>query len=277
MRRLAVDALSSVVRFDNGATVNRMPFGFTATSGAAQLGYTGQWMEISGVYCLGHGYRAYLPTLAAFDQFDSCSPFGAGGINGYVYCKADPVNHVDPSGAILGFGINTRSLMGISLARRSASNTRIVPLNHIGRVRSYSLGSGYDSPAVTSLSQRSSFSSLGLSDGRVASSYRSSSRSGSASNRSLADSQSSELARLFRSASTDSSTGWETSSSVLMLAPSPRYPDAPPPTASPPFSPSLDSRASLSSMSSLRTPDRHGSVSPYRSPSHDGRPGSYSP
>jgi RHS repeat-associated protein len=49
-------------------------------------------------YPLGAGYRWYRPPLMRFGAPDERSPFGAGGINPYVYCGADPVNRVDPSG-----------------------------------------------------------------------------------------------------------------------------------------------------------------------------------
>ncbi|WP_051414861.1 RHS repeat domain-containing protein [Pseudomonas sp. QTF5] len=51
-----------------------------------------------GWYLLGRGYRAYNPGLMRFHTPDSLSPFGAGGVNPYVYCLGDPVNFNDPSG-----------------------------------------------------------------------------------------------------------------------------------------------------------------------------------
>ena len=51
-------------------------------------------------YLLGNGYRTYRPALGRFICPDSLSPFGAGGINPYVYCSDDPVNHTDPTGHI---------------------------------------------------------------------------------------------------------------------------------------------------------------------------------
>jgi RHS repeat-associated protein len=51
-------------------------------------------------YPLGHGYRWYLPSLMRFIRPDDFSPFGAGGINPYIYCVADPVNRVDPTGHV---------------------------------------------------------------------------------------------------------------------------------------------------------------------------------
>jgi RHS repeat-associated protein len=63
------------------------------------LGFNGEVRdEISGWYLLGRGYRAYNPTLMRFHSPDSLSPFGAGGLNPYVYCLGDPIGMVDPTG-----------------------------------------------------------------------------------------------------------------------------------------------------------------------------------
>lgn len=89
----------------------RQSFVFTAyghchaSSGPPSLGYNGERFEtLTGHYLLGNGYRAYNPLLMRFNSPDSLSPFGRGGINAYVYCGADPVNRVDPSGHISGPG-----------------------------------------------------------------------------------------------------------------------------------------------------------------------------
>lgn len=63
------------------------------------MGFTGECPDpLTFAYPLGNGYRWYLPGLMRFNSSDSFSPFGAGGINSYVYCAADPVNSSDPSG-----------------------------------------------------------------------------------------------------------------------------------------------------------------------------------
>lgn len=56
------------------------------------------WDAVTHGYPLGAGYRWYSPPLMRFGSPDERSPFGAGGINPYAYCGADPVNRIDPSG-----------------------------------------------------------------------------------------------------------------------------------------------------------------------------------
>ncbi|ANN67449.1 RHS repeat-associated core domain-containing protein [Bordetella bronchialis] len=62
-------------------------------------GFTGARLDSStAAYPLGNGYRWFIPALMRFNATDDFSPFGPGGINPYVYCTGDPVNHSDPSG-----------------------------------------------------------------------------------------------------------------------------------------------------------------------------------
>ncbi|ULH10795.1 RHS repeat-associated core domain-containing protein [Serratia marcescens] len=69
------------------------------------LGFNGERIDpVLGSYHLGNGYRMYNPTLRRFMSPDSMSPFGAGGINPYVYCAGDPINHTDPTGHV-GIGL----------------------------------------------------------------------------------------------------------------------------------------------------------------------------
>lgn len=80
------------------------------------LGYNGEVRdEQSGWYLLGQGYRAYNPTLMRFHSPDSLSPFGAGGINPYVYCAGDPINFVDPTGHA-NRGVNWMGVLGAALS-----------------------------------------------------------------------------------------------------------------------------------------------------------------
>jgi RHS repeat-associated protein len=65
----------------------------------SKTGFTGAYQDpVTAAYPLGNGYRWYLPGLMRFNTPDSLSPFGAGGVNAYAYCAADPANHTDPSG-----------------------------------------------------------------------------------------------------------------------------------------------------------------------------------
>jgi RHS repeat-associated protein len=82
---------------------------------------------LCGVTHLGNGYRTYSPTLMRFICPDSESPFGAGGINPYMYCSGDPINASDPSGHLLWeliFGaIAGAKRAGTAAAAAAASDT----------------------------------------------------------------------------------------------------------------------------------------------------------
>lgn len=67
----------------------------------ALLGFNGEPFDpLTQRYHLGHGYRAFSPSLKRFNSPDSISPFGAGDLNPYIYCLGDPVNNKDPDGHI---------------------------------------------------------------------------------------------------------------------------------------------------------------------------------
>lgn len=93
---------------------------------STHLGFNGECRERhTGWYMLGNGYRAFNPVLMRFHSPDKLSPFGAGGLNPYTYCAADPINHRDPSGRIAipvilsqlaGVGGGTSSLGGMALS-----------------------------------------------------------------------------------------------------------------------------------------------------------------
>lgn len=74
----------------------------------AGLGFNGELRDgVTQGYALGNGHRFYLPALMRFLCPDALSPFGRGGVNAYMYCGGDPVNHIDPSGKTIvktGFG-----------------------------------------------------------------------------------------------------------------------------------------------------------------------------
>lgn len=68
--------------------------------GTAQgrVGYAGELRDLAGDLYYPGSYRPYDPVLMLFLAPDSASPLGAGGLNRYAYCGADPVNRVDPNG-----------------------------------------------------------------------------------------------------------------------------------------------------------------------------------
>jgi RHS repeat-associated protein len=72
----------------------------------------------SGYLHPGNGYREYTPVLKRFTGPDNLSPFDAGGVNSYIWCDGDPVNHSDPTGhlswqAWTGIGMG---ILGLGLA-----------------------------------------------------------------------------------------------------------------------------------------------------------------
>ena len=90
------------------------PYGHRPVEGGlfSQAGFNGEQLdEVTGLYLLGNGYRAYSPTLMRFISPDSLSPFDAGGLNAYAYCLGDPVNRVDPTGHV-----SWQSIAGVALA-----------------------------------------------------------------------------------------------------------------------------------------------------------------
>ncbi|WGV22854.1 RHS repeat-associated core domain-containing protein [Pseudomonas putida] len=97
------------------------PYGVMAAAAVPGLAFCGQYRDpLTGGYPLGNGRRFYSPTLMRFMAFDFLSPFSKGGINGYVYCGADPVNRHDPSGAawlnvllrVVGLASSSATLFG---------------------------------------------------------------------------------------------------------------------------------------------------------------------
>jgi len=81
----------------------------------ALIGYQGQMrVGSSGLYSFGNGTRIYSPRLARFSQLDSLrySPFGNGGVNGYMLNSADVINLRDPSGNAAIFSILIGTIIG---------------------------------------------------------------------------------------------------------------------------------------------------------------------
>ncbi|WGV98282.1 RHS repeat-associated core domain-containing protein [Vibrio sp. YMD68] len=77
------------------------------------LGFNGERQDpVTGNYHLGKGCRVYNPKLMRFHGYDSMSPFGKGGTNGYAYCLGDPVNQRDPSGHFALLSILIGAIVG---------------------------------------------------------------------------------------------------------------------------------------------------------------------
>ncbi|MFT0867663.1 RHS repeat-associated core domain-containing protein [Pseudomonas sp. CAM1A] len=109
------------------ALASYTPFGDRcALTGFARMGFTGQFRESeSGSYLLGNGRRAYNAQLMRFHSPDTLSPFDAGGLNSYAYCKGDPVNMTDPSGNVPGY---KATVMGNSPALYVAGKMMVTSL-----------------------------------------------------------------------------------------------------------------------------------------------------
>lgn len=74
-------------------------YGYLQKGSDAALGFNGERADkVLQGYALGNGHRLYSPALMRFFSPDKLSPFDAGGMNAYGYCKGDPVNLVDPTG-----------------------------------------------------------------------------------------------------------------------------------------------------------------------------------
>lgn len=86
---------------DRRAEFSYMPYGFHNHQPDLQdlPAYRGELPDrLLPGYSLGAGYRMFNTRLMRFHSADSLSPFGAGGINAYVFALGDPVNLFDPSG-----------------------------------------------------------------------------------------------------------------------------------------------------------------------------------
>jgi len=120
----AIDGMDGLMWTNNGNGSQGFaysPFGSTAArrGGDSLLsGFNGERLDpVSQTYHLGNGYRTYNPTLMRFNAPDSWSPFGAGGLNQYVYCDGDPINRSDPSGHMnwegdLGIVVSALGILG---------------------------------------------------------------------------------------------------------------------------------------------------------------------
>lgn len=122
-----VNSVNGVLRDQQLLREVYSPYGYSSSGAAASLvGFNGEWQDpIGKAYPLGNGHRFYMPSLRRFNRADKKSPFDEGGMNAYVYCGGDPINHVDPTGqswsALLGAArgfLNALSRRAIAAARR---------------------------------------------------------------------------------------------------------------------------------------------------------------
>jgi RHS repeat-associated protein len=111
------------------------PYGHRSAEGGrfSQAGFNGEPLdEMTGLYFLGNGYRAYSPTLMRFISPDSMSPFDAGGLNAYAYCLCDPVNRVDPTGHVSWQSIAGVALGGLGIVASILTLGTATPLALLG-------------------------------------------------------------------------------------------------------------------------------------------------
>lgn len=115
----ATDASNSVLTEINDSGLNQASYSaYGHYSSDAQpssnLGFNGEMRDpITSCYFLGNGNRVYNPVLMRFHSPDMLSPFYAGGLNAYMYCIGDPINHSDPTG---NFPIWARIVGGLASA-----------------------------------------------------------------------------------------------------------------------------------------------------------------
>lgn len=129
---LSTDQRSSVIRVISATSADAIaytPFGFNASSrNDSLLGFNGALLErLTRGYLLGNGYRTYSAKLQRFSAPDNLSPFDKGGINSYVYCSADPIDFVDPSGHAGNFWKGLLNIFG----RRRKSPKGVAKMDRI--------------------------------------------------------------------------------------------------------------------------------------------------
>lgn len=99
---LASDAshsISATRQNANPHAISYSPYGYCPVSELpVVLGFNGERHDLSGVYLLGNGNRAYSPALMRFLSPDRVGIFIPGNYHAYGYAVGDPVNLIDPSG-----------------------------------------------------------------------------------------------------------------------------------------------------------------------------------
>ncbi|MCE0917551.1 RHS repeat-associated core domain-containing protein [Pseudomonas sp. NMI760_13] len=114
----------------------------------ALLGFNGEPFDpLTQRYHLGHGYRAFSPSLKRFNSPDSISPFGAGGLNSYIYCLGDPVNNKDPDGHItVGQFITdtARTIRNLFKHKNAQNDYQLIGFHGSASIYEKSLAAGID-------------------------------------------------------------------------------------------------------------------------------------
>lgn len=133
---IATDLTRSVVIVKDTTIDERhaySPYGNACTlpSPNTLLGYHGERIDPHDVYLPG-SYRVYSPGFMRFLSPDTWSPFGRAGINTYVYCKGDPINHTDPSGHMPLFLKNKKSITRSMAPRTDSARTPLGSFNRPG-------------------------------------------------------------------------------------------------------------------------------------------------
>lgn len=154
---LLTETARSVLKSPHGRWHAYTPHGFTLPANMGRVAYNAQVKE-SGFYLLGHGYRAYSPTLYRFFSSDALSPFGKGGVNPYAYCASDPVNRHDNSGAFWKW---IKAIFSSPSARMDElteivihSGTSLSPLEQLSRQAPHvaqNIAQHLDTPSITAL------------------------------------------------------------------------------------------------------------------------------
>jgi RHS repeat-associated protein len=140
---LATDQQRSVLNaLDAGRSqaIAYSPYGYRPRENGllSLLGFNGERPDpLTGHYHLGNGYRQFNPVLLRFNNPDSWSPFGAGGINAYAYCEGNPVNTVDPTGhtwRVVKFILRKVRLMDPAIIKQTQQQLAIAQANTVKNI-----------------------------------------------------------------------------------------------------------------------------------------------